>query len=311
MDETSRAGEERVGLDVAPLDVPDEAATGGFDDDGIAADGIPDDGILEDGAPSSSDAGFVVDEEPPAPADPRQRLELEKWFGLIVAIACGIFVFVSLGPDLLLKNTTPTGGDMGAHVWGPKFLTDHLLPEFRVTGWTQDWYAGFPAYVFYMVVPSLIIVWLSVDPPLWLIPVLLVVIGGAAWFALQRIKAPWARTLVWIAVVFFTVLVLPIPYNVAFKLVTVSGLVTLPLALYAVGRAARVPFPGPPLLAMATLPFIYDRGFTILGGNGASTMAGEFAFSISLTFALPVPGGALQGHPHRHGTGRSGRCSQR
>ena len=90
----------------------------------------------------------------------------------------------------------------------------------------------------------------------------------------------------WIAVVFSTVLVLPIPYNIAFKLVTVSGLVTLPVALYALGRAAKVPFPGPPLLAMATLPFIYDRGFTILGGNGASTMAGEFAFSISLTFAF-------------------------
>ncbi len=246
-------------------------------------------------APSSTDpdvtgtagtSGFVVDEEPPAPMDRHQRLEIEKWFGLAVAIACGIFVFVSLGPDLLFKNTTPTGGDMGAHVWGPKFLTDHLLPEFRVTGWTQDWYAGFPAYVFYMVVPSLLIVWLSANPPIWLIPILLVVIGGAAWFALQRVRAPWARTLVWIAVVFSTVLVLPIPYNIAFKLVTVSGLVTLPVALYAVGRAAKVPFPGPPLLAMATLPFIYDRGFTILGGNGASTMAGEFAFSISLTFAF-------------------------
>ncbi|CAB4697303.1 unannotated protein [freshwater metagenome] len=37
---------------------------------------------------------------------------------------------------------------------------------------------------------------------------------------------------------------------------------------------------------MATLGFIYDKGFTILGGNGASTLAGEFAFSVSLTLAV-------------------------
>lgn len=271
MDETSRAGDERDGLDVAPDDASDDErstdAIGVDTADTADTDGPPDEGPTPDEATS-------------------KRLEIEKWVGLAIAIACGLFVFGSLNPELLFRNTTPTGGDMGAHVWGPKFLTDHLLPQFRVTGWTQDWYAGFPAYVFYMVVPSLIIVWLSVNPPVWMIPVLLVLIGGVAWLALQRVRAPWARTLIWIAVVFATVLVLPIPYNIAFKLVTVSGLVTLPVALFAVGRAARVPFPGPPLLAAATLPFIYDRGFTILGGNGASTMAGEFAFSISLTFAF-------------------------
>ena len=32
----------------------------------------------------------------------------------------------------------------------------------RLTGWTPDWYAGFPAYQFYMVVPSLLIVALDV-----------------------------------------------------------------------------------------------------------------------------------------------------
>ena len=61
-----------------------------------------------------------------------------------------------LQPDLLLANTTPAGGDMGAHVWGPAYLRDHLLPHGRLTGWTPDWYAGFPAYQFYMVVPSLL-----------------------------------------------------------------------------------------------------------------------------------------------------------
>ena len=34
---------------------------------------------------------------------------------------------------------------MGAHVWGPAYLRDHLLPNGRITGWAPDWYAGFPA----------------------------------------------------------------------------------------------------------------------------------------------------------------------
>ena len=37
---------------------------------------------------------------------------------------------------------------------------------------------------------------------------------------------------------------------------------------------------------MATLPFLFYRGFTIYGGNIASTLAGEFAFSMSLSLAL-------------------------
>ena len=64
----------------------------------------------------------------------------------------------SSGPRLLITDTTPAGGDMGAHVWGPAFLRDHLLPHGRLAGWTPDWYAGFPAYQFYMVVPALAIV---------------------------------------------------------------------------------------------------------------------------------------------------------
>ena len=59
-------------------------------------------------------------------------------------------------------DTTPTGGDMGAHVWGPAYLRDHLLPNGRLVGWTPDWYAGFPAFQFYMVLPSLAIVMLDV-----------------------------------------------------------------------------------------------------------------------------------------------------
>lgn len=204
---------------------------------------------------------------------------------VIVAACCG-FVFYSLHPQLILANTTPTGGDMGAHVWGPPFLRDHLLPQFRLSGWTMDWYAGFPAYLFYMVVPSLIILWLAASPPIWLAVILIAGVIIAGWRFIPSIKTPWVRHLAIGVAIFGVILFTPVPYNIAFKLVVVSGLVTLPIATCALAKALKAPFPIAPLVAVATLPFIYDKGFTILGGNGASTMAGEFAFSISLTLAF-------------------------
>src|SRR3954447_11736998 len=70
---------------------------------------------------------------------------------VVVVVAVSGFVLGQLGLGNLLLNTTPTGGDMGAHVWGPAFLRDHVLAHGRLTGWTPDWYDGFPAYQFYMV----------------------------------------------------------------------------------------------------------------------------------------------------------------
>jgi uncharacterized membrane protein len=180
----------------------------------------------------------------------------ESFVSLGIVAACVGFVFTQLGPANILSDSTPAGGDMGAHVWGPAYLRDELLPRGLLAGWTPDWYAGFPAYQFYMVVPSLAIALLSYV----------------------------------------------IPYGTAFKLVAVSGLVTLPVASWAFGRLTRLPFPVPPLLAVAGTVFLFDRSFSILGGNIASTLAGEFAFSIALSFAivyLGVLGRGLEDGTHR------------
>jgi hypothetical protein len=167
-----------------------------------------------------------------------------------LVVGAGVaLVLAALHPDLLVTDTTPAGGDMGAHVWGPAFLRDHLLPDGRVAGWAPDWYAGFPAYQFYMVVPSLAILALGVA----------------------------------------------LPYGIAFKLVTVAGLVALPVAAWALGRLARAPFPAPALLAIGAVGFLFERSFTIYGGNIASTLAGEFAFSISLALAVLFLGLVLRG----------------
>ncbi|MDQ4134505.1 MAG: 6-pyruvoyl-tetrahydropterin synthase-related protein [Actinomycetota bacterium] len=169
-----------------------------------------------------------------------RQLPLETVITLVVVGGAALFVFFQLSPSLIFKNTTPAGGDTGAHVWAPDYLAHHLLPEGRITGWAPAWYAGFPAYHFYFPLPSLLIV----------------VLSGV------------------------------LPYGVAFKIVTVLGLVSLPVAAWAFGKLLRLRFPGPVLLAVATVPFLFDRSFNIYGGNIASTLAGEFSFSISLSLAL-------------------------
>ena len=172
---------------------------------------------------------------------PRTTAELAQLgVTVVVLVACCAFVFVALHPSKLFLDTTPAGGDMGAHVWAPWFLRHHLFGHGRISGWAPAWYDGFPALTFYFPGPYLAIALLS--------------------FVL--------------------------PYGIAFKLVAVSGLVGLPLCAYAMGRLLNMRFPGPPLLAVATVPFLFDRYFTIWGGNIASALAGEFAFSISLCCAL-------------------------
>ena len=128
-----------------------------------------------------------------------RRLPPETTITVALVSVAVAFIGLALQPGLVLSDTLPAGGDMGAHVWGPAFLRDHLLSDGRLTGWSPDWYAGFPAYHFYMVVPSLLIVALDVL----------------------------------------------LPYGIAFKLVTVSGLLAMPVAAWALGRLARLPFPGP------------------------------------------------------------------
>jgi hypothetical protein len=143
--------------------------------------------------------------------------------------------------DLVFTNNTPTGGDMGAHVMAPAYLRDVLLPHGQLSGWSMYWYAGFPMYRFYMVVPALLVVGLN-----------------ALW----------------------------IPYGVAFKIVAVLGLVTLPFCCWAFGRLARLRYPIPELMALGGMLFLFDESFSIYGGNVKSTMAGEFSFSIALSLAI-------------------------
>ena len=151
-----------------------------------------------------------------------------------------LMVFFTLQPSLIFRNNTPTGGDMGAHVYGPAYLRDHLLTSFRLSGWSNDWYAGLPIYRFYMVVPAIFILLLDIV----------------------------------------------LPYGIALKLVAVAGLLALPVCTWLFAKLARLVFPIPEMLVVASTVFLFDESFTIYGGNIASTMAGEFSFSIALAFSI-------------------------
>ena len=174
-----------------------------------------------------------------------KQLSSKRWSAQQItsaAIVAGstLMLLMTLHPELILRNNTPTGGDMGAHVYGPAYLRDFLLPHFRLTGWSNDWYSGFPMYRFYMVVPAIAV--LLID--------------------------------------------LVLPYGIALKIVAVLGILALPVCTWLFGKFAKFVFPIPELLTLASVVFLYDESFTIYGGNIASTMAGEFSFSISLSLAV-------------------------
>lgn len=270
---------------------------------------------LDDAALAGSDADvpFVVDEQLLAAAAEVDSAPVEDEIphvfspaalgSFLVALCCSIFVFGLVNwprglPEwgtfdfynpatwqaLLFVDTTPSGGDMGAHVWGPAYMRDNLLPEGRLTGWTPDWYAGFPAYQFYMVVPALAIIAVNAGLPWYLgIP-----LAAAALIGANKYSATMGRARPWIlaAAGLLAVLLVSFPYGVAFKIVSVSGLVLFPMAAWAMGRLARCPEPIPGFLSLGSLMFLFDTNFSIYGGNIASTLAGEFAFSISLCLAL-------------------------
>lgn len=159
---------------------------------------------------------------------------------VVLVAATSLVILVVMNPGLIFSATTPTGGDTGAHVFGPAYLRDNLLPAGRVLGWSNDWFAGFPAFYFYFPLPSLAIVALDVV----------------------------------------------LPYGVAFKLVTVLGLLALPPAIYFHARAMRMGSQVSLIAAGSAAVFAFLESYSIYGGNIASTLAGEFSYSWSFALSL-------------------------
>ncbi|MGA1170176.1 MAG: hypothetical protein ACO3V2_07205 [Ilumatobacteraceae bacterium] len=201
------------------------------------------DGVVDD-VPVEDSVGDTSRGAERRSLSPREVIFFERritlmFAAVIIRFTTAMVVF-TLQPSLIFRNNTPTGGDMGAHVYGPAYLRDHLLTSFRLSGWSNDWYSGLPMYRFYMVVPALFILALDVL----------------------------------------------LPYGIALKLVAIAGLIALPLCTWLFAKLARFAFPIPELFVVASTLFLFDESFTIYGGNIASTMAGEFSFSIALAFSV-------------------------
>jgi hypothetical protein len=77
-----------------------------------------------------------------------------------------------------------------------------------------------------------------------------------------------------------------LPYGVAFKLVTIVGLVALPVATYAFVRLLGFSRLVSALAGLTGSMFLFMESFSIFGANVKSTLAGEFSFSWS--FALSI-----------------------
>lgn len=210
--------------------------------DVIDAPGRPDDDDVDD--------GDVTGTPPPSSeTTTRQPFDrLEYWVGVAIVAACCVFVFMQLGPKLVLRNTTVTGGDTGAHVWFPDYLIDHFLP-WRVAGWSNDFYAGFPAGQFYFPFPAVLIALLDVFLPYNIAFKLVTALGpiafpvGAYVFA-RGIRAPRPAA-----------------------------------PMFAVAATAFMFFKDG---GDATMTF----DLHIMGGTLAATFAGEYSFMIALALSL-------------------------
>ena len=117
---------------------------------------------------------------PRAQRDDEWPETLRSMTSTAIVLGATLIVLSILHPNLIFRNNTPTGGDMGAHVWGPAYLRDVLLPHWRLSGWSMDWYAGLPAYRFYMVVPALFILLFDLVLPYGIAFKIVAVIGLVA-----------------------------------------------------------------------------------------------------------------------------------
>ena len=90
-----------------------------------------------------------------------KRINITALSTLVVFLIIYLSICVVFKPWNIFSNTTTTGGDTGTHHYGAKFLLDNLLPQFRVTGWSNGWFAGMPIIHFYFTFPYLLIALLA------------------------------------------------------------------------------------------------------------------------------------------------------
>jgi len=168
---------------------------------------------------------------------------------IVVLLLIYSFLLNYFKPELIFLPTTTSGGDTPSHHYIPYYLKNYLLPKFRITGWSPDWYAGFPFLTFYFPLTYLLIAFLS----------------------------------------YF------IPFVISFKIVTVLGIFLLPIFTYISLNLMKFNFPIPIIASILSLYFLFSESFTFYGGNIASTLAGEFSYSLSFSLMILLTGALYKG----------------
>lgn len=84
------------------------------------------------------------------------------------------------------------------------------------------------------------------------------------------------------------------PLAVAYKLTVLAAPLMLPVCAYLAGRMARLPRAYPVLLAVFTLPFLFDVSCNVCGGPIESTMLGEYAYAWGLAFSVLALGATVR-----------------
>jgi hypothetical protein len=200
---------------------------------------------------------YRYEDDPVAVAEPRFRWEW--WIGVAVVLLCSGYVFWQLTPGISFWP-----------IWRIRFGV--LFADTTTNGGDMGAHVWWPAFL------------------------------REHWFTHGRLSG-WAPD--WYAgfpvgqfyfplpAVLVSALDLFIPYNVAFKFVTVSGAVLLPYAAWEFARGLRFPWPAPPLFSIAVVRYMFEvrhigneNTWTIYGGNLAGLLAGEFAFALALALAL-------------------------
>jgi hypothetical protein len=166
---------------------------------------------------------------------------------LALLLAAELLLLAALAPSDALRNVLPYGSDHTGHPYNVSELAANLR-HFRLTGWSQGWFAGFPTGVLYPVLAP----------------------GVAAVGSLI------------------------VPLAVSYKLTVLAAPLLLPPCAYLAGRMARLPRAYPILLAVFTVPFLFDVSCNVCGGPIESTMLGEYAYSWGLAFGVLALGATVR-----------------
>lgn len=91
--------------------------------------------------PTQESANTISPEDStPATAEAPASRTARIWQGLSLALTL-LVLWKFIPVREVLRDTTITGGDIAGHVWFP-YEMKNLLPH--LSGWSDDWYAGFP-----------------------------------------------------------------------------------------------------------------------------------------------------------------------